>query len=530
MMAKEGLTDAPLRHAGPHALTLVSRPARLKLGLHAWVRTTGFGLAALIMTTLLARLLFADWLGLGIDESYVVAAGRHFHLGYFDHPPIVWWLAWAAGNLAGPDNDLVLRLPFILLCALSTWLMFRLATDLFDERAGFWAAAALNAAPVIGITAGTWVLPDGPLIAALLGGAVCLVRALPDRDHAWGWWLGTGACFGLAALSKYTAAPVGVGVIIYLLTERTARRWLARPHPYAAGLLAFAMFAPVLVWNAHHGWASLVFQGGRADGGRWHPFGPLLTLAGEAIVFLPWIWVPLMMCLWQATRRGTDDARNWLLACLSLPSVLLFELVSLRGHVLFHWAAPATMLALPLLGDAIGRHRQGSPLIRACIAMTVAIVTLGTLLVGTEVRFNWLPGVIEDFALGADPDFGAVDWTSLRTELARRGQLRPGAVVAATRWLDAGKIDFALRGEVPVICLGSDPREYGLASPAAAHVGEDVLIIAPKDTLRSLAARFGNDFDAVDTLPSVVIYHAGRPAMVLPVFLGHRLHLAAGST
>ena len=523
-MALQGLMTASLGNAEPSISGVALRSQSAKAGPLAWLNTPEGGVAMLIATTLLARMLFAHWLGLGVDESYVVAAGRALHLGYFDHPPLVWWLAWAAGHLAAPGTDFAVRLPFILLFALSTWLMFRLAADLFDECAGLWAAAALNAAPVLGLTAGTWVLPDGPLIAALLGSAICLVRALPDKRGAWGWWLGTGACFGLAALSKYTVAPVGVGAAIYLLTEVSARRWLTRPHPYAAALLASAMFAPVLVWNAQNGWASLLFQGGRAGGGRWHPFGPLSALAGEALFFLPWIWVPLAVCLWRATRRGPADARGWLLACLALPSILLFELVSLRSHVLFHWAAPGTMLALPLLGNAIGRMRRDSRAIRIGLATTAATVTLGALFVGTEVRFNWLPGVIEDFALGTDPDLGAVDWTSLRAELARRGQLHSGVVVAATRWLDAGKIDFALRGEVPVICLGKDPREYGFASPIAAHVGEDLLIVAPRETLQSVIAQYGTDFDALKALPSVLLLHAGRPAMVLPLFLGHRLH------
>ena len=30
--------------------------------------------------------------GLGVDESYMVAAGREVGLGYFDHPPVAWWL------------------------------------------------------------------------------------------------------------------------------------------------------------------------------------------------------------------------------------------------------------------------------------------------------------------------------------------------------------------------------------------------------------------------------------------------------
>src|SRR5712691_9280118 len=89
----------------------------------AWLKTPAGGVAVLILTTFLARLLFAAALGLGIDESYMVAAGRKLQLSYFDHPPISWWMAWGASQLAGSENALVVRLPFVALFALTTLLM-----------------------------------------------------------------------------------------------------------------------------------------------------------------------------------------------------------------------------------------------------------------------------------------------------------------------------------------------------------------------------------------------------------------------
>ena len=85
-------------------------------------------LLLLLLFTTLIRLAFAAALGLGVDESYMVASGRTLSLGYFDHPPAAWWLAWAASHLAGTETPIVVRLPFIALFALSTWLMVRLGT------------------------------------------------------------------------------------------------------------------------------------------------------------------------------------------------------------------------------------------------------------------------------------------------------------------------------------------------------------------------------------------------------------------
>jgi hypothetical protein len=172
----------------------------------------------------------------------------------------------------------------------------------------------------------------------------------------------------------------------------------------------------------------------------------------------------------------------------------------------------------------VGRLRPTSRPLRVALVFTAFVIPLGALLVATEVRFNWLPDVIEDFTIGNDPDLAAVDWTTLSGELARRGELHAGTVVAAVRWNDAGKIDYALHGQVPVICLCVDAREYELAAPAGAHEGADVLIVAPKDTIVSMSVRFGTSFDRIDVLPPVMLRHAGKPAMWLPLFRGHRLH------
>src|SRR6516225_10498256 len=133
----------------------------------AWLKTPAGGVAVLVLATFFARILLASALGLGVDESYMVAAGRKLQLSYFDHPPIAWWMTWGIAHLTGSENAFVVRLPFIALFALTTSLMYRVTAALFDPEAGLWAAVVLNMAPALGITAGSWVLPDGPLFAAV---------------------------------------------------------------------------------------------------------------------------------------------------------------------------------------------------------------------------------------------------------------------------------------------------------------------------------------------------------------------------
>jgi hypothetical protein len=493
----------------------------------AWLKTPAGGVAILVLTTFCARVLLAAALGLGVDESYMVAAGRKLQLSYFDHPPIAWWIASGVAHLTGSESVLVVRLPFIALFALTTVLMYRLSGALFGAAAGFWAAVALNVAPVFGVTSGTWVLPDGPLFAALLGAVACLLAALSATNRvAWIWWLGAGLCAGLALDAKYSAALTILGAAGFLLTEPASRRWLTRPHPYVAALVAVAMFLPVLVWNADHGWVSLLFQGGRTSG-FFHPLGPLVTLAGEAAFLLPWVWVPLVVCGCIALRRGPADRERWLLVCLAAPPLIVFTAASLWGSILFHWAAPGYLMLLPLLGDAIARHWRTSRTFRAWLASTAGFVLLGTALFASDCRFNWLPAVTGDFRPGKDPTLDLVDWTSLRQDFAARGLLdRPHLVVAAMRWSDAGKIDYALGGSVPVICLGPDARQYSLIARHDDYAGADVLIVT-RFAVEKIIGQYWFLFDRLDPLAPADVLHAGRPALRLNLLLGHRLHKAA---
>jgi hypothetical protein len=496
--------------------------------LAAWVKTPAGGLAVLMLATFFGRLLLASATGLGIDESYMVAAGRKLQLSYFDHPPIAWWMAWGAAHLAGSESAIVVRLPFIALFALTTWLMYRVTAALFGGASGFWAAVLLNMVPVFGVTSGTWVLPDGPLFAALLGAVGCLIAALPSTGRtAWRWWAAAGACAGLALCSKYSAVLTIAGAAVFLITEPKSRHWLRRPHPYIAGLIALGFFTPVLIWNAEHHWVSLRFQSSRAIG-ELHPFGPIWNIAGQSAFVLPWIWAPLAWCGFVAARRGPVDGRRWLLVCLAAPPIVVFTAASLWGNVLFHWAAPGYLLLLPMLGDAVARHWHTRP-VRIWMTATAGLVVLGALIFASEVRLNWLPSRLAGFHLGKEASLDIIDWTSLRQELAERGFLdRPGLVVGAMKWSEAGKIDYALGGRVRVICLGPDARQYSLISPLRDSAGADVLIVAPRLPVEPVLRQFSSFFDRLEPIKPATLSHSGEPAIGVSLLLGHRLHKAVG--
>ncbi len=466
------------------------------------------------------RLILAGGSGLGIDESYMVAASRHFAASYFDHPLASWWLELASRDLFGSAAPIVVRLPFVALSGVCSWLIYLIARRLFGENSGFWAVVAYSISPVFSLAFGCWVLPDGPLNTMLLAFLYALIRALglPDARPAPRWWLAAGLFAGLAMLSKYSAALVLAGVALGVLLDPAGRKELTRPWPWLAVLLALALFSPVLVWNAQHHWASFGYQGGRATGVRLRPSMPFSIWAGEALFVLPWLWMPMIWGLIHGFRAGPVSRAPWLLAWASIIPILLFAIVGLWSstHILFHWAAPGYLMLFPLLGD--WATRRSPRLIGFVAGASGVLLAFAALLIVALVQFGLPPVFAEGFKPGKSPMLQAVDWTSI-------GKTMPPGIdaVAAQRWFDAGKIGYALLRDgidTPVTVFGPEPHQFAFTTPPGSLLGKTILIIAMPGSITETWNRFAPDFASFKPGPVLTVEDHGSILLLIPTFIG----------
>ena len=151
-----------------------------------------------------------------------------------------------------------------------------------------------------------------------------------------------GAAVGCALLSKYSALFFGPAILIWLLVAPKPRRWLLTPWPYLGGCLAFALFAPVIVWNAEHHWVSFLKQiSGRA---RVEDFRLtyLLELMPAQIAFAtPLVFILGAMGLHALARfkTGAQSARV-LVNAMFWTITAYFVWHSLHARVEANWFAP----------------------------------------------------------------------------------------------------------------------------------------------------------------------------------------------
>jgi 4-amino-4-deoxy-L-arabinose transferase-like glycosyltransferase len=183
------------------------------------------------------------------DELYYLVAGQHLSAGYVEYPPFVAWVAAFERVLFG-DSVVAIRL----LPALAGALMILLTADMVSLLGGgllaqVLAALAIAMGPVfIGSTGLLSMDPFDQLWWTLA--AWVLLRMIRRQQPRL--WLGFGVVAGIGLLTKLTIGFFILSLLIGLLLSEQRKllfnRWLI-----FAGLIAFIMFLPYLIWQAGHG-------------------------------------------------------------------------------------------------------------------------------------------------------------------------------------------------------------------------------------------------------------------------------------
>lgn len=471
---------------------------------------------AIIAVFTAGRLLLGAVLGLGVDEAYTLSVAHDLQLSYYDHPPLQYWIAHFFMPLLGDGR--AARLPFTGLFAVSCWVLYRLTQLLFSADAGVIAVLALNCSAFFSL-AGGWVLPDGPLMLALLAAALALARQLFAPGARWRCaltgWLAASFWLGVAALSKFHAVLFALGVLVFLVSTPDHRAELRRPSMWLGALLALGVASPVLLWNFQHDWISIGYQASRGHFSGLHPGYVLANILGQAIWMLPWIFVPMLIAACWAWQAGRRAQHSWFCLCLAFPTIAFFTLTPLWGGLgLPHWQMPGWLMLYPVLGEHLRRSLAPERRRRWGIASACLIALVAGVLTAHTVSGRGRLIAPQLFAHG-DPTLDAFEWRQLPSKLQQRVFLRPGTFFITTNWRYAGRIDLAFQDAFPVVVFGANPKQFGLRYDPARLVGHDALLIEPAENTSDVASRLRPYFVSVQELPPFALGRSGRQEIPL---------------
>ncbi|MBN9075103.1 MAG: hypothetical protein BGN87_03245 [Rhizobiales bacterium 65-79] len=450
----------------------VQNPVRPPSGIRrAWLQLGDVGATvwpalALIVGLLLVRLGLAATMPFTVDEAYAVVVSRAHSLSYFDHPPIGFALARLAADIAGSENRFIVRLPYVLLGSLSALLLYDLTKMAYGRNAGFWAAAWHSIAPFFFISAGHFVVPDGPLDFFLLASVRVIAPVLitGDREAVLVRWIVSGAMLALALMSKYQAGLFCVSAALVLLLTRRGREELRHPGPWLAGLIASLGMLPAVIWNMDHQWASFAFQSGRAFQNSAHILhldNFLITLVGQAGYVWPTSWIIIIVMVWRGTD-GNASAADRFFSLLAAPPIVFFDIVALvSSHSLPHWSMSGFLFGFPLVGKWCRDNATQMPrALRRSFVIAVAAVPILAVAFTLQARTAAFTRLFFLRTPRHDLDWQSVDWSQLKTSESTTGLSVPGAFVIASDWIQGGKIGAEMGPNVPIEVLPGDPRHF----------------------------------------------------------------------
>lgn len=492
---------------------------------------------ALLAAGLLARLGLAVLIDPGLDEAYAMAVTRVFQVSWFDHPPMAFWWVWSmralAAPLFGPDVPAaVLRLPFVLAFTATSWLLFDLTRRLWGARAGLWTLVALTLAPFFLVSAGSWLVPDGPLVLFLALTARLLVEILwgePDPRRERRLWIGVGLALGLAGLSKYHAGLFAIGALVFFLATPHRRR-LAGAGPWIAVALAVVVASPAILWNAANGWVSFLFQSKRGAGRGPSLLGFGRAILGQAAYLGPWTLVGAALATIRVHRIDrTLSGPAAFLTAIAAPSILIFTLVPLiGGESLPHWQMPGWLFLLPLLGRTIAETEAATARLARGFAWTaIGLLALAAVLVGAIRIVPPSPETVARLKIGGFLE-ESLTWRGLSDELSARGLLAPApdgtpAGVIGLRWIEAARLGEALGSRATVMVFDRDPRGFAFQSDPASFVGRDLVLIGRPRTFEHGLDALRPLFERIEEIPPIPVRLGDGTLFAARAAIGHRL-------
>jgi 4-amino-4-deoxy-L-arabinose transferase-like glycosyltransferase len=452
-------------------------------------------MVAVVLAATAVRLVAGALVPLSEDEAYYRLWSMRPAFGYFDHPPMIAWWVWIGRSFAG-DSPSGVRLIPTLATAATSLIAFDVARlmglgERLAARAGVW----LNATFLVGF-AGELAVPDIPNALFWIATLWCAFRAMKGSGA---WWLAAGGAAGLACLSKYSALFLAPGVLLWLSLSVQGRRQLRTPWPWLAAVVAAAVFAPNVAWNADHGWLTFAKQFGRA---RPESFAPqfLAKLALDQVMLLnPLIAIFVALAI---RRRAA-----WPLLAVSAPFVAYLVFHSLHDAVQGQWPAPL----YPLLAIAAAAAAEGATGWLA--ALRAAAAPVGLVVSAALLAFLIAPA---DAGLPfRDPLAPYRDWPAFSAAVERARVAVGAAWVGAPTYGLAAQLAASHQLLAPATQLFQRER-YSFETPAErADFGRPGLIVVPpRNPAGALLARC---FATVDALAPIA-RGKGRSIAVYAVY------------
>ncbi|HLJ53459.1 MAG TPA: glycosyltransferase family 39 protein [Chthonomonadaceae bacterium] len=305
----------------------------------------------LALIVLVGHLLANASYGYQRDEFYYLTCGRHLAWGYVDHPPLTPVMAnvsvWLFGNTV-----FALRFFPALAGALTVLVVGMVTRELGGNRFAQVAAVVSTMMAPLFIAANGLLMPISVDILVWTFSSYLVLRIIKyQQNHL---WAVVGLTIGIGLLNKYNVLFF-VFALVLGLAIAGPRRVFKSGWFWTGSVLAFLVVLPNLLWQAHHGWATLEFL---------HNMNRNVMSKISRPMFLVWQVLFLNPCgllLWLAGLyfyMGTAEGRPYKVFGLIYLIILAFLIAANGKHYYLGAAYPMLFAAAPMGIMNIARQRR----------------------------------------------------------------------------------------------------------------------------------------------------------------------------
>ncbi len=468
-----------------------------------------------ILISTLLRIYLGNSLAFGNDEVYYWLYAKYPDISHFDHPPMVgFFIQFFTFDLLF-DTEVIIRLAAIVPISFSMYLLYLIGKYLKDEKVGLISVLLYNIHIYGFVIAGTFILPDAPLVFFWLLSFYFFIQVLPkDPDQKLYPKLLLAFLFaGLAIYSKYQAIYLVFGVCLFVVIKN--KKWLKKPVFYLGFIFPILAIAMIFYWNYLNDFISYKFHGDRVSffSLRFNKNSFLREILGQFVYNNPYIIIVFILMLIGLKKKRfqlTSKTTFIFLSC-SLPLIFTTIYLSISRNTLPHWSGISYLTLLPLLAVFLSEKK------RILKRLTIGMSSFFVLLIFVSVMINTgflLPENTSQTkeSLGRkDAVLDMYGWQQASEKLSTiftKAKLTDLPIIS-NRWYPAAHIDYyiARPNKMKVYGVGTlkDIHKYYWINKQYPALGNRVLYITDSRNFIDPTKLYNNEYSQIEKFETIPI-------------------------
>jgi 4-amino-4-deoxy-L-arabinose transferase-like glycosyltransferase len=337
-----------------------------------------------ILKYLISLYLFSTKFSLYVDEAQYWLWSQNLEWGYYSKPPLIALVIRCFTHLFG-NGEIVLKIIPNLCVAISSWFIFKLATDLFSPRIGIISILIFLTMPIV--IFGSFFVTTDPLLILCWSTALYLLNCALVKNTTL-YWILFGLISGLGFLAKYAFIYFYLCLFCYLFFFDKAKIKQIKIGFLCSILITLALLTPNIYWNISNG--MMTFNHIAQDNIKlqhqvYNPLKILSFILEQAAIMGIFNFIAILTPFFKKTHL--DKKKQQLLYSFSLPIFVILASQAFFNRSNANWTAPA-FVSISILTAYYIKNFNFTKLYKASLSLGITC-TLGLIVLSTDRAMQW---------------------------------------------------------------------------------------------------------------------------------------------